>query len=316
MSTVLMVYYCALIVAASVLGGMAPLWLRLSHRWMECAVSFVAGVMLGIALLHLLPHAVLACVEGAAPELVAPRVSWALGTCLLGFLTMFFVERFLCFHHHDVPEQPADQGDDDQKSDQHCVHHHGGANNEATGCCEHDHAHTDHATDLTWSGAALGLGLHSVIGGIGLAASVVHEADTAALPGFGVFLATVLHKPFDAMTISTLMARGGYSVAARLAANALFALAIPVGVAMFLMGIAWGASETGVGVGLALAFASGMFLCISMSDLLPELQFHHHDRLKLSAALLLGLAVAIVAAKFESLGHRHPLPQAQAEVGR
>lgn len=304
MSTVLMVYYCALIVAASVLGGMAPLWLRLSHRWMECAVSFVAGVMLGIALLHLLPHAVLACVEGVSPELVAPRVSWALGTCLLGFLTMFFVERFLCFHHHDVPEQPA-------LTDS-TGHHHQTASDEATGCCEHDHAHTDHASDLTWSGAALGLGLHSVIGGIGLAASVVHEADTSALPGFGVFLATVLHKPFDAMTISTLMSRGGYSVAARLAANALFALAIPVGVAMFLMGIAWGASETGVGVGLALAFASGMFLCISMSDLLPELQFHHHDRLKLSAALLLGLAVAIVAAKFETLGHRHPLPQGQA----
>jgi zinc and cadmium transporter len=42
----------------------------------------------------------------------------------------------------------------------------------------------------------------------------------------------------------------------------------------------------------ALAFSAGTFLCISLSDLLPELQLHRHDRVKLSIALLLGLAVA------------------------
>jgi zinc and cadmium transporter len=35
-----------------------------------------------------------------------------------------------------------------------------------------------------------------------------------------------------------------------------------------------------------------MFLCISLCDLLPELQFHGHDRFKLTMALLLGLALA------------------------
>ena len=45
-------------------------------------------------------------------------------------------------------------------------------------------------------------------------------------------------------------------------------------------------------VGCALAFSAGVFICISLSDLLPELEFHAHDRFKLSLALLLGVAAA------------------------
>ncbi|HUS38093.1 MAG TPA: iron permease, partial [Pirellulales bacterium] len=45
-------------------------------------------------------------------------------------------------------------------------------------------------------------------------------------------------------------------------------------------------------VGCALAFSAGIFICLSLSDLLPELQFHSHDRLKLTAALLLGVSLA------------------------
>jgi zinc and cadmium transporter len=46
----------------------------------------------------------------------------------------------------------------------------------------------------------------------------------------------------------------------------------------------------------ALAFSAGTFLCIALSDLLPELQFHSHDRLKLSLALLAGMALMGVTA--------------------
>ena len=56
-------------------------------------------------------------------------------------------------------------------------------------------------------------------------------------------------------------------------------------------------------IACALAFSAGTFLCISLSDLLPELQFHSHDRLKLSVALLLGLGVAHFAARMEALAH-------------
>ena len=53
-------------------------------------------------------------------------------------------------------------------------------------------------------------------------------------------------------------------------------------------------------VGYTLAFSAGMFLAIALTDLLPELHFHAHDRHKLSAALLTGLAVMWLTSR---IGH-------------
>jgi len=39
--------------------------------------------------------------------------------------------------------------------------------------------------------------------------------------------------------------------------------------------------------GCVLAFSSGTFVCIALSDLLPEVQFHSHDRLKLFLRVIL-----------------------------
>ena len=63
-------------------------------------------------------------------------------------------------------------------------------------------------------------------------------------------------------------------------------------------------------LGGALAFCAGTFLCIACADLLPELQFHSHDRLKLSVALAAGLAVAILIGQFEASSHAHHEPEA------
>ena len=70
-------------------------------------------------------------------------------------------------------------------------------------------------------------------------------------------------------------------------------------------------------LGLALAFSAGIFLCISLGDLLPEVHFHSHDRLKLSGMLFLGIVIALA---IESLpGHSHsfevlPAGEAAADV--
>jgi zinc and cadmium transporter len=221
---------------------------------------------------------------------------------LAGLLAMFFIERFFCFHHHEVPESPDE-----------VVHQHGPA-------C-HDHGHSPHVHDLTWSGAALGLTLHSILGGVALAASVQHGSSGGALAGFGVFLVIFLHKPFDSMTIGMLMARGKWSLPWRHLVNGLFALAIPLGVLLFYFGLLpeSGAPATGARqmfVAYALAFSAGTFFCISLSDLLPELQFHQHDRVKLSLALLLGLAVAYFAGRLETAvgAHQHgPAPAADVQ---
>ena len=269
-------YYCLFILAASVAGGMIPVWFRLTHRWMEVAVSFVAGVMLGIGMLHMMPHA-LEHVSGAlgdSPTSYLRVMLWVLA----GLLTMFFIERFFCFHHHEVEDGEI--------------------------ACAHEPGR-DHGHDITWSGAALGLTLHSVIAGVALAASVQHGAESYLLPGLGTFLVILLHKPFDSMTIATLMAHGGWSLPWRHVVNGLFALAIPIGAAIFHFGV-MGANGGGLGLGYALAFAAGTFLCIALSDLLPELQFHDHDRVKLSVALLLGLALAYGVCELEAVSHSHP----------
>lgn len=281
-------YYSLLVLAASVLGGMLPQWFRLTHRGMQVAVSFVAAMMFGVGMLHMLPHALAEArfVQGSAEGTDFTVMAWVVAGCL----AMFFIERFFCYHHHDVESDAHGQLQEHHEA---CAH-------------GHDHGHA-RRHDITWSGAALGLAMHSVLEGVALAASVYHRHDTLPLAGLGTFLVILLHKPFDSMTIAMLMARGGWSLPWRNAVNGLFALAIPLGVGLFHAGLASDAS-TGSVLAYSLAFSAGTFLCISLSDLLPELQFHDHDRGKLSAALLAGLALALAVGRLESLVHRHAEP--------
>ena len=90
----------------------------------------------------------------------------------------------------------------------------------------------------------------------------------------------------------------------------LASLVIPLGVLLFMLGFHTVAENNHQWVGCALAFAAGTFLCIASIDLLPELQFHKHDRFKLSMALALGIGLAVMVGQFESHGHDHHQPAA------
>jgi zinc and cadmium transporter len=299
MPIALLAYYCALILVASIIGGLIPVWFRLTHTRMQFAVSFVAGVMLGVAVLQMLPHAIVdaaaaySSVESSktnnpvsgltASSLVV--VGHCMTALLLGMLTMFFIERFFSFHQHGVPVD--------------------GGQSHAPNGDKHEHHRDDHSHDLSWGGAALGLALHSVLNGVALAAAVGHDASGSWLAGLGTFLVIFLHKPFDAMTIGMLMAHGDWSLTWRHTVNALFSLAIPLGALLFYFGLMTEVGDPSgaprlLWVAYALAFSAGTFLCISLSDLLPELQFHQHDRVKLSVALVLGLTVAWAAGRMET----------------
>jgi zinc and cadmium transporter len=279
---VLLTYYCIAIVIASIAGGLLPRWLRLSHRRTELIVSFVAGTMLGVAMLHMLPHALAASPPGPGAALSVFR--WTIA----GFLVMFLIERFFCFHHHEADEDPE-------------THHH---DHEGHHDCGHDHSHSEHQPEMTWSGAAMGLTLHTLLSGVALAASVRHTPDDIWLPGLGAFIAIVLHKPLDAMTIAVLMGKGKWGPGAQALVNGLFALAVPAGAVLYVLGLSpVGEAGPSAGVAAGVAFSAGVFLCVAMSDLLPELQFHHHDRIALSAAVLAGLGVAELAQRLETHSH-------------
>jgi len=264
---------CVIVLGASLAGGWLPALLRLNHSRLQMAVSMVSGLMLGLAMLHLLPH--------GAEELGS--MSLACGWLMTGFLVMFLLQRFLPFHHHDVGE------------------------NQPHVNCGHAHGPTEpYASHLDWLGVALGLSLHSVFDGLAIAAaaaSVLHGHGGAL--AIGTTLAVLLHKPFCAMAVTTLITASRAPSRWLHAVNFLFALVTPVAAVVFFYGGGHLIHAHPTWLGAALAFSAGTFLCIACADLLPELQFHSHDRLKLSAALLVGLGIAILIGQFGHVEHDH-----------
>jgi zinc and cadmium transporter len=69
-----------------------------------------------------------------------------------------------------------------------------------------------------------------------------------------------------------------------------FAVMVPVGAIAFMLTSGAIAEELESQLtGFALSFSAGTFLFIALSDLLPEVQFHRHDRVSLSLALIAGV---------------------------
>jgi zinc and cadmium transporter len=269
----LLASYCLVVFAASLAGGWLPTLLRLTHVRLQLAVSFVGGLMLGLALLGLLPHAI----EESGS---ASRGAAAL---LAGFLLMFLLQRFLPFHHHDVTEgNPLEP-------------------------CGHTHSLAERsARNLSWAGVALGLSLHSVFDGLAIATAVMAgaKAHSGAL-GLGTALAVILHKPFCALAVGTLMVASDTARATQRWVNFAFALVTPLGTLLFFFGGDQLGHSHPTWLGAALAFCAGTFLCIACADLLPELQFHSHDRVKLSLALLAGVGVALLISRCGHPSHEH-----------
>ncbi|MCA9014995.1 MAG: hypothetical protein KDA77_06640, partial [Planctomycetaceae bacterium] len=105
--------YCTVIVFSSLLGGWLPSLVRLTHTRMETLISFVGGLMLGIGVFHLLPHAV------AEMGSVDRAVWWMMA----GIVTLFFLLRRFHFHQHGTVElDEAEQHEHDHDHD--CDHHH------------------------------------------------------------------------------------------------------------------------------------------------------------------------------------------------
>jgi len=279
--------FCVAIVAASLLGGALPLAAVLTHTRLQLYLSFAAGTMLGAAFFHMLPEAV-----EVAPD---RALSWTAA----GLLALFFLERFFAFHHHEAPADP-----DDPCSEGPHEHHHG--HGHSAGLIDHEAPGRagpgTKGTTLVWGVAAVGLAVHTLIGGIALASAAATGARAGLLgqAAWGVFVATLVHKPADALTIVSLMLRAGVPRATAHLVNLAFSLMIPAGVGLFFGGLKLAGQDASASfTAAALAFSAGTFLCIALSDLLPELHFHHHDRIKLSAALLAGIGLMLAAASWE-----------------
>lgn len=276
--SLLLVFYCVAISGFSLLGGMLPGVLKMTHTRMQLVMSLVSGLMLGVAFYHLLPHSV---VEIGGEHAADVAVWWL----MIGLVGMLLLLRLFHFHQHDFSDADGLHHDD---------HDHDHAH-------EHGHPHRA-AHGLSWVGIALGLALHTLIDGVALGAVMHGGMAETGLLGFGVFLAIFLHKPLDAMSIVTIMEAGGWGRGSRAAANAAFALMCPLGALLFYFGVDIVSANEAHVVGAALAFSAGAFICIALSDLLPEVQFHSHDRGKLTLAFLVGIALAYAIGAVEPAG--------------
>lgn len=291
-----LITYAAAVIFASVLGGLIPEWIRLTHLKMQLTISFVGGMMLGIAVFHMLPHAIAA--SGSIDQVMVG--------VMVGLVATFFLLRFSHFHQHG----PADFGILAEEQRQLTAAKADSTEHD----CEHHHHHEGRRS-ARWLAVLVGLGVHTLIDGVALASGVLNESGhhQTWLPGLGIFLAVFLHKPLDAISITSLM-HPVTKPRERLMVNVGFALMCPLG--MFLL---WISAFIGGGAYQALAtwglaFSAGVFMCIALSDLLPEMEFHSHSRWHLSIALLLGILAAWVMGLFE--GHTHSLPAATPAEAR
>jgi zinc and cadmium transporter len=258
--------------------------------------------MLGAAGFHVMPDAieksgnVYACV-------------WM----VLAIVGLFCIERFIAPHSHEVN---GHNHVDNSGEEHHHNHEHG---------TPHEHSHSpdpEHraaAPAVAGWMAVLGLTIHTFMNGVGLAGSV--EADLtkppasvgisglarflAGIPGLAMFLAVFIHKPADALAISTVLTRKRVPRRKITWVQLGYVAMIPIGA--FGFSLTSGALEESLKnelTGFALGFSAGTFLFIALSDLLPEVQFHRHDRVPLFLTLVGGVALMWFISWLEGLGER------------
>ena len=161
-SLLLLTGYSVAIVTAAMLGVWVQSKIHLTHTRMQLAMSFVAGLVLGVALYHLVPHS-LARISG--PNAVGITVWWM----IIGMILMVLLLRVFQFHQHDF-------GNDGN-------HHH-----------EHHAGNGGDTHSLNWLGITLGMGLHTLTEGAALGASVRSDSQNGVeteLVSFGMFLAAL-----------------------------------------------------------------------------------------------------------------------------
>lgn len=267
-----------LLIFASLGGGMLPSIIKLTHLRMQLALSFVSGLMLGVAVLHLMPHAVI---------ILDNSVDKAAFMILLGMVGVFLLMRFLHVHSIEPGIEPHTSCEQDHEHNHEDEQKH------------HVHPGPAKGGAVRWITLLAGLSLHSIVDGAALAAAISFEKGHA-IPGLLVFIVVVLHKPLDALAISATI---GNDESVRKRVNLLYALIAPLAAWLAYLGLMGVGESDSVVTGYAMAFCAGAFICVALADLMPEVQFHAHHRIQLTAALAIGVVVALALGLVEGHGH-------------
>lgn len=282
--------YIALLAIVAIACGLLPPLRRMGERALHVALAAATGVFLGVVFLDLLPA--LAHDDGShgepATAVAAPHDS---GT-----------------HAHDGDE-----------SHDHAGHDHSGADADraaaGNGDAGHAHAHAHGGATSRWLavlagllavylfeslalrsldrddhhrhrsvawGALIGLSIHAVVRGLEFAVPSV-EADR------GFLWLPLAHRGAEAFALATIFALAQIRVARSNLAIVVFAFLTPLG---FCAGRLLELSHAPHALGIVQGFAAGIFLFVSLCELLPEV-FHHREDGRWKVALLsAGVAAA------------------------
>jgi zinc and cadmium transporter len=295
--------FSLLIAAFALFGGLLPFRGEISHTRLQFYLTFSAGVMIGAAFFHVMPDAI---------EQSKEYVGLWMTVAIVG---LFCIERFIAPHSHEV-DGHHNAGNSGEHHHNEAEHHH----HEHEAGHEHDHEHSrapapDYraaAPAVAGWMAVLGLTIHTFMNGVGLAGAVDNDLSKPTaiyvfgfaifIPGLAMFLAVFLHKPADALAISTVLTRKRVSRRKITWVQLGYVAMIPVGAYAFcLTRGALGETLKQQLTGFALAFSAGTFIFIALSDLLPEVQFHRHDRVPLFLTLVGGVLLMWGIAWLEGL---------------
>jgi zinc and cadmium transporter len=283
--------YALIVAVLSLIGAAVPLRVRFGHAQLQVYLSLAAGALLGAALFHLLPEA-------------SEHIHGAFGLpTAVGIGVVFLLQRYLAPHSHEpLGSHDAHPHHDDPESHERETPRHADARPRTL-----PDPPSSVGSSNPWSArptvtgvvAILALSIHSFFDGVAIGAATGGPSGPGAPLAFAVFLSVLIHKPMDGLAVSVLLLNAGTRPRNLWSIQAFYAALVPVGAAVFLL-TRGSVAEPSTFVGYTLAFSAGTFLAIALTDLLPELHFHAHDRHKLSAALLAGLLVMWLASR---IGH-------------
>lgn len=268
------------IVVASLVGGWLPNIIKFTHTKTQVFLAFVSGFMIGISVLHLLPHGI----EQIASVHDEAAVQLGAVSMLGGVVIMFGILRLLSYHDHE-PESTL-----------------------------YNAQGTNRTVQATWITVVAGMSVHTLFEGFALGSSLgiehgidldhhdeggLHELSLT----LAVALAVVLHKPLDALTVVGVLKHAGIKKRSLWLTNMGFALICPVGAILALLFLREILHDYEHILGILLAFVSGAFLCVALADLLPEAFRHRHDRFKIFVTFLSGVLLTFIYWLFTPHAH-------------
>ncbi len=252
------------IILACLLGGVlsicaaALILFGLPRRWITLTISFSTGLLLAMALLHLLPEAL---EQGLTPHEAFPIL-------LGGILSFFTLEKIALWRHahHGPAEEDGHAGDNVCENHTHS-HHHAPAGHEGT------------------LSILIGDGFHNLTDGLLIAAAFLADPTL----GWSATLAIIAHEvPQEAGDFAILLA-AGWKRSRALFWNIVSSLtAVAGGIGGYY---ALDAAQDWIPVIITLAASS--FLYVAIADLMPRLKKEHTSIAWHTVLLIAGIAVVV-----------------------